>query len=120
MNDYLHPQAKFNTHIISGFPMKPEMKDEVLAFIEGDMKNMETSITDEEVREVVEYLIKEHNENSESNAYILDGICHWIQTGQDLITGRVDVLNSITAEDVRDFMKRLNAAGNWQVVTLEP
>ncbi len=117
---YMIPQAKFNTHIISGFPMKPEMKDEVLAFIESDMKNMETSITDEEVREVVEYLTKEHNENCESNAYILDGICHWIQTGQDLITDRVEVLNSITAEDVRNFMTLLNSAGNWQVVTLEP
>ncbi len=117
---YMNSQGKLNTHIISGFPMKPEMKDEVISFIEEDMKNMETSVTDEEVREAVEYLIKQHNENSESNGYLIDGIYQWLQTGQDLRTDRIKVLNSITATDIRNFMKQLNTAGNWQVVTLEP
>ncbi len=115
MNASTHP----NTHIMSAFPMKPEMKDEVLAFIENDMKDMETSITVEEVREAVEYLIKDHNERSETNSYLLSGIRQWIQTGQDLRNPRLEVLNSITVEDVRTFMKQLNASGNWQVVTLE-
>ncbi len=116
MNYSTHP----NTHIMSAFPMKPEMKDEVIAFIENDMKNMETSITDEEVREAVEFLIKDHNERSETNSYLLSGIRQWLQTGQDLRNPRLEVLSSITAADVRAFMKQLNASGNWQVITLEP
>ncbi len=117
---YMDPQTSPNTHLMTAFPMKPEMKDEVLAFIEEDMRNMESSVNDEEAREAVEYLIKDHNERSETNSYLLSGILQWLQTGLDLRTDRIEVLNSITAGDVRDFMKQLNASGNRQVVTLEP
>ncbi len=117
---YMDPKVSPNVHLMSAFPMKPEMKDEVLAFIEDDMKKMETSVTDEEVREAVEYLIKDHKERSESNAYLLSGIQQWLQTGEDLRTGRLDILNSITTADVHNFMKHLNASGNLQIITLEP
>ena len=109
-----------NATMQTAFPMKPELKAEVLEFIANEFKAMESNITAEEVAKVVEFMVKNANEDKELNAPWLGAISDSLLNGVDTFNGNVEVLNSITPADVQNFMKALNASGNYRVVMLEP
>lgn len=106
--------------ITSGFPMKPEMKEEVLTFIKGQFKDMETNVTPEELNPIKEYMVKSYTEDKEKNRPWLTGIAGFQLNGVDTFNGNIDSMNSITVNDVMDFMKALNAQNNYRVVILDP
>ena len=117
---FVQPVGNPNAHIITAFPMKPEFKDEVLAYITSEFKNMETSVTENEVRKAAEFISKSHKENSARNEYLFSGIQRWLQSGQDMISSRLEVLNTITVDDIQAFMRQVNSQNNCQTVTLNP
>lgn len=106
--------------ITSAFPMKPEMKAEVLDFIKGQFKDMETNVTADELNPVKEYMVKAFTENKEKNRPWLNGMSHEISTGTDTFNGNIESMNSITTQDVMDFMKALNAQDNYRIIILDP
>ncbi len=106
--------------ITSVFPMKPEMKEEVLTFIKGQFKDMETNVTPEELNPIKEYMVKSYTEDKEKNRPWLTGIAGFQLNGVDTFNGNIDSMNSITVNDVMDFMKALNAQNNYRVVILDP
>lgn len=108
-----------NTHIYTAFPMKPEFKDQVINYITGLIKELETTITPEDIKQASEFILKTHKENSEVNAYWLNSIKQWLQTGQDMVSDMQTILESITITDLRNHLKQLNRQGNYRIVTLE-
>jgi zinc protease len=118
-NGYMQRQAKNNAVLRSVFPMKPEMKDQVLDFIEKEFKNMESNVTSEELAKVVEYLLKDYNEGKEENSFWQGKMAGYGLNGVDTYTGVDDLYKSFTPADVQDYMKRLNAQ-NYRVFLLEP
>lgn len=106
--------------IVSQFPMKPEMKEEVLSFIKNQFKDMESTVSAAEVNPAKEYMVKAFTTNKELNGPWLSAIVGTLSNGVDTFNGNVDVVNSITPQDVMDFMKALNAQGNYRVVILDP
>ena len=106
--------------IITQFPMKPEMKNEVLDFIAGQFKAMESDVTESELANIKELLVTNINEALEQNGYWLDGIVTHGITGVDGLNNAVEIVNSLTVEDVKEFMKAMNAAGNYRVIILDP
>ena len=116
----LSPFGKSNAVIQSAFPMKPEMKDEVLAHIAGQFDDMQSNITQEEFSNVIEFMIKAAKEALERNEPWLEAII----LGESLpgidINGMVDVYKSLTPDDVKDFMKQLMDQNNYRVVVLDP
>lgn len=102
------------------FPMKPEMKAEVVDFIASEFKAMEENVTDEEVAKAVEYMVKTAVEDYEQNNPWLRAISGSLLNGVDTFNGAVEVLNSITTEDIQNYMRTLNGAGNYHVVALDP
>lgn len=106
--------------LMTSFPMKPEMKDEVLTFIKGEFKAMETNVTPEELNPIKEYMVKVFTENREKNPAWRSAILGTIVNGVDTFNGNVDTVNSITIQDVMDYMKALNAQNNYRVVILDP
>lgn len=104
----------------SSFPMKPEMKKEVLDYIHGQFKAMESDITAEELNPIKEYMAKSFTEAKERNAVWMSALTGYGLNGVDTFNGNVEVLNSITVKDVMDFMKALNAQGNYRTITLDP
>ncbi len=109
-----------NAIMQTSFPMKPEMKAEVLDFIAKEFKAMESNITSEELSKVIEFMVKNANEDKELNGPWLSAISDSMINGVDTFNGNVDVLNSITVDDVQNFMKALNASGNYRIVLLDP
>ena len=109
-----------NASIETAFPMKPEMKAEVLDFIASEFKAMEDNITEEEVAKAVEYMVKSVTEDYELNQPWVSAISGSLINGVDTFNGAVDVLTSITVDDVKNYMRALNGSGNYQIVVLDP
>ena len=106
--------------ISTSFPMKPEMKKEVLDFIRGQFKAMESDVTEEELAPIKEYMAKSFVQGKERNGMWMSALTGYDVNGVDTFNGNVDVLNSITVNDIMDFMKALNAQGNYRTITLDP
>ncbi|MDE6802055.1 MAG: insulinase family protein [Muribaculaceae bacterium] len=106
--------------IVTEFPMKPEMKNEVLDFIAGQLKAMESDITESELANIKEMMVTDINEAIEQNDYWMNCIVSHNINGVDILNGAVDIVNSLTVDDVKDFMKAMNAAGNYRVIVLDP
>ena len=104
----------------SSFPMKPEMKREVLDFISSQFKAMESDVTAEELNPIKEYMVKSMTEAYEHNNPWLGAIMGYEINGVDTFNGAIDTINAITTEDVMNFMKALNAQGNYRVITCDP
>lgn len=109
-----------NAIIQSAFPMKPEMQDTVLTFIADEFENMTKNIKPEELNKVKEFMVKSYTENHEKNSPWLSAIAGYLQNGVDTFNGDVEVVNSITVDDVQKFMHDLNAQNNYRVVLLAP
>jgi len=109
-----------NATIQTQFPMKPEMKGQVLDFIAKEFKSMEGNITQAELDAVREYMIKNANEAKELNTGWLGGMQGWLLNNVDGFNTAVDDLNSITVADLQNFMKKLNGQKNYRVIYLEP
>ncbi|MDE6283951.1 MAG: insulinase family protein [Muribaculaceae bacterium] len=113
-------QSVPNTLVQSVFPLKPEMKDEVLEVIATEFKNMESDVTVEEVAKAIEFEVKDAIEGKEKNSSWLSAMAATALNGVDIFNGNVELLQTITPADVQDFMKRVNAAGNYRVIILDP
>ncbi|MDE7136418.1 MAG: insulinase family protein, partial [Muribaculaceae bacterium] len=109
-----------NTVIQSSFPMKPEMKAEVLNVIDNEIAAMATNVTADEVNKCLEFMIKEAKEGKELNDEWLDAISNTRINGVDIFNGNVEMLQGITPDDVMKFMKNLRKADNYRIVVLDP
>ena len=67
-----------------------------------------------------EYMVKAFTANKELNGPWLSAIVGTLSNGVDTFNGNVDTVSSITPQDVMDFMKALNAQGNYRVLILDP
>lgn len=104
----------------SSFPMKPEMKDQVLDFIHSQFKAMETDVTAEELNPIKEYMVKNFTEAKEKNGPWLGALSGYATNGVDTFNNNIETVNSITIDDVMNYMKALNAQGNYRTIILDP
>lgn len=109
-----------NVTLQSAFPMKPEMKQEVLDFIEAEIGRMQSDIKPEELNKVTEFMVKTAIENKEKNEAWLDAISATTINGVDVFNNNVTMLQGITVDDIQKFMSDLLAQGNYRVVVLDP
>lgn len=108
-----------NLVLQSSFPMKPEMRKEVLDFIEAEINRMQSDIKPEELAKVTEFMVKEATENKENNSGWLNGITGFTLNEVDTFNGDVDVIQSVTVEDVQNLVKELINQGSYRIVTLD-
>ena len=67
-----------------------------------------------------EYMVKTMTEGKEKNGTWLNALGSWQRSGVDTFNGNVDSVNSITIDDVKNFMKELLGQGNYIVVIGDP
>lgn len=101
-------------------PIKPEMKDEVLAVIDTKFREMAENVSDDELNPIKEYMIKDATESLEKNDAWNGGIVGSLLNGVDTFNGKADVINAITTADVQNFMRNLLDQGNYRVIVLDP
>lgn len=112
--------AEPNTLMLSAFPLKPDMQDQVLAEIHTQFENLAKEIKPEELASVKEFMAKEFKEQAEKNGGWLGGIGGFYRNGVDTFNGALETLESITADDVEAFVKELLGQGNYNVMVIEP
>ncbi len=113
-------QGQMNTTIQIPFPMKPEMKDEVLAEIHSMIEGMAKEVTADELNPIKEFMLKSAAEAKESNSTIAQTMAAVQLNGVDTYNGIESVIESITTKDVEKFMKELLNCNNYHVVVLDP
>ena len=109
-----------NAEIATQFPMKPEMKEEVLKEIRKIFEDMTNNVTQEEVDKVKEFMIKNYTEAKEVNGSWLGAISGWLTNGVDTFHPAIEVSESITPADVMQYVTKLLAQRNYRVVVLDP
>lgn len=109
-----------NVLIQSAFPMKPEMKDEVLEFIKGQFVDMTSNVSQEEFNKVIDYMVKTAVENKEKNETWSQQMQGWIINGVDTFNGDVEMLKSLTPADVQNAMKNLMDQNSYRVIVIDP
>ncbi len=112
--------GNMNSEILSGFPMKPELKEETLKAIHDMIWDMTTNVGQEELDKVKEYMVKNYTEGREKNNSWLSSINGWLTNGVDTFNGNIESVNAITVDDIKNFMKSLISQGNYRVVILDP
>lgn len=115
--EYITPE---NTIIQTLFPMKPEMKDKVLDIIAEQFNDMTENISPDELAKVKEYMVKDYTEGKEKNGSWLSALGNLQRSGIDSFNGNIESINSITEDDVKNFMKEFLSQGNYIVVIGEP
>ncbi|MDE6344925.1 MAG: insulinase family protein, partial [Muribaculaceae bacterium] len=116
----LIPYGSGNAVIQSVFPMKPEMKDEVLAYIAGQFDDMKENVSQEELANVIEYMVKSAKESMEKNeAWKSAIIIGESLPGIDTMNGIIELYQSIKPSDVTGFMTRLMDQNNYRIVVLD-
>ncbi len=115
-------EVGMNANIQTVFPMNPDKKGEVLEVIKKEFAAMAENITDEELSKVKEYMVKDMTEKAERNGAWCGYMSVWaiVPGHPDLFTQAVETINSITAADVQNFVKKMNAQGNYRVIILDP
>lgn len=108
-----------NTEVVTAFPTKPEMKEEVLKAIK-EIMSITDNISQEELDKVREFMVKNYTEAREKNQGWFNAINGWLQNGVDTFNGNIESVNSITVDDIKAFLNELNAQGNYRVVILDP
>lgn len=109
-----------NVEIEIPFPMKPELQNEVLDAINAIFAEMGTSITDEDLNPVKEFMVKNAVQSLEENYPWLTSMSGEVLNGVDTFNGRVDVVNAITTEDLQNYWKEIMGQGKTTVILLEP
>lgn len=113
-------QVGRNAELMTSFPMNPDKKQEVLDAIKKEFDAMAEEITAEELSKVKEYLLKSYTERQQKNGAWASYIDNWTLTGANNFSYAIEEVNSITPEKVKNFVKEMNAQGNYRVVILDP
>ena len=102
------------------FPMKPELRGEVLPLIKGMVDDMSKNVTETEFQPIVEFLVKSAKESLEKNEDWMYAIAGYSINGVNTFTNAADVYGKLTPADVQSFMQAVLSQNNYRVFTLDP
>lgn len=111
---------KYNATALASFPMKPEMKDQVLSYLAEEFVNMGKDVKPEEVSKVTEFMVKMFTERKEKNEGWLNGMAGEALNGVDTFNEAVTTYGNLTPADVQAFMKKLTDANTYRLILLAP
>ncbi len=111
---------KYNSQAIAQFPMKPEMKEQVLEYLAQEFKNMAENVTPAEVGKVTEFMVKMAKEGKEQNDSWVNGMAGEALNGVDTFLNAEEIFGKLTPADVQNYMKKLNDSNTYRVILLEP
>jgi len=111
---------KYNTLVQIPFPMKPEMKQQVIDEINKIIVGMTENISDDELNPIKEFMVKEAGEDAETNDGWIGSMSATTLNGVDIFNGKVETINSITTADLQKFFKQLLDQNNFHTIILDP
>ena len=109
-----------NFILLIPFPMKPELKDQVLVEIKSMLNGMSEKVNDDEINPIKEFMLKEAASAKDKNDKWLGAILGTAMNGVDTFNGSAEVINSVTAADIQNLVKEVLNQNNYRVYVLDP
>ena len=102
------------------FPMKPEMKNEVLAAVNAILADYTDKMSEADLNSIKEFMVKEAKEGLEDNSEWCETIGATTLNGVNVFTDKVAAINSVTVNDLKAFWAEVLKQNNRQLILLEP
>lgn len=106
--------------LMTGSPMKPELKNDVFTAIRGQFEDMTKNVSAEEFAKVIEYMVKSYTEAKEKNGPWLSAITGWCTDGVDTFNGNIESVTAIKTADICSYMTDVLNQKNYRIVVLDP
>ncbi len=88
-------------------PVKVEFKDEALSVLLNEMEDIaKNGITSSELMNFKEFELKEYNDKLKNNEFWEEAVFMFNERGVDEVTDYDKTINSITSDDVKDFVRK--------------
>ncbi len=114
-----YPKGEYRLSI--QFQMAPERREELTAIIENELVKMSNEGPKEEhIEKVRSYIVKSFEEAQDKNASWLTWLYKYHFDNEDTRSNYVELVNSITKEDIRLFLKGILEQGNMIEVSMVP
>ena len=101
-------------------PMKPEKKDVAMRIMNDEVKNLANTCDPAKLDKCKEYMIKSYHDSQKSNGYWLSIINQYQNLGIDQYSDYLKTLETLTPQDICNYMKEFNKSGNHITVAMLP
>jgi zinc protease len=113
------PENQYSLNI--NFKMSPDRREELLAIIIKQFEKMAAEgPVSEHVEKVRSYMLKSFEERQKKNGSWMNWLYSYYFEGKNTYDGYAELVNSITAEDVRQLAKYILDQGNYIEVSMTP
>ena len=103
------------------FGIDANKKDKVCELTTKALTDLSTSVKEEELNKVKEYMLKAIDQNEHENRYWMNVMRAYLNTGVDRNASYRDIINGLTPEKIQNFTKQILASGNRiQFIMLPP
>ncbi|MEA4948457.1 MAG: insulinase family protein, partial [Petrimonas sp.] len=114
-----YPKGQSVLQII--YDTDPAKMEALNAIIHSELKSIaDNGPRAEDFSKVKEYMLKQYNENLKENSYWMNVLDTKYFYGEDSHSNYLTILNSITTNDVKSFVKAFLSQGNEAVVVMMP
>ena len=115
LNKYPHEEAMMQ--IV--YQTDPTKKEKLNTLIDELVKKMAAEgPSAEQMQKVRDYMVKQYNDNQKENSYWISSLDEYYYTGIDFNADYLNIVNSVTAADVKAFATDLIQQGNKVTVVL--
>ena len=115
----LSRQSTTNTFLQIAWPMKPELRDQVLVEVRNIVEGLSKEVSEEDMATVREYMVKNAKDALEKNDSWAGAIAAVTLNGVDTWNGQIDTINAITADDIKAFMRGLLDSDSYITILLD-
>jgi zinc protease len=114
-----YPKGEFSLSI--SFNMAPERREELVAIVERELKKIAAEGPNEaHIEKVRSYMLRSFDEAEKNNSTWSYRLYRYYFDNEDVYTNYVDLVNSITKEDIRKFIEYILQQGNMIEVSMIP
>lgn len=115
LSDYPEKQATMQIVL----PTAPAKREKMEGIIKDGMKVVaDEGPSAENLQKVREYMLRSHDEAVKTNSYWHGSIFDKVVENKDFVTGYVEMVNSITAQDIKQMAKTIFQSGNFTLVSM--
>ena len=100
--------------------MNPDKQEIAVRLLHEGVANMQKAIDADQLAKAKEYMLKQFDVDAKKNGFWINTITAYKDYGVDFYTDYKKTVESLTVENVRDFLNKLLKSGNHVEVIMTP
>ena len=101
-------------------PMNPDKQEIAVRLLHEGIANMQKAIDADQLAKTKEYMLKQFDVDAKKNGYWINTITNYKDFGVDFYTNYKKTVESLTVDNVRDFLNKFLKNGNHIEVIMTP